>query len=159
MATRKSWHDKLTTFKNLPQVKPIPASMRKRLSQGKRGTIAIPSPLEINALIRKIPKRRVATMAQLGAAVAKHHGATVGCTITTGIFAWIAAHAADEAERAGKKKITPYWRALKAGGELNPKYPGGISNLKLRLEREGHVIIQRRARWFVADVEPKLARL
>jgi hypothetical protein len=95
----------------------------------------------------------------LGAAVAKHHGATVGCTITTGIFAWIAAHAADEAERAGKKKITPYWRALKAGGELNPKYPGGISNLKLRLEREGHVIIQRRARWFVADVEPKLARL
>lgn len=133
--------------------------MRKRLSQGKRGTIAIPSPLEIDALIRKIAKRRVATMAQLGATVARHHGATVGCTITTGIFAWIAAHAADEAERAGKKKITPYWRALKAGGELNPKYPGGIQNLKKRLEGEGHIIVERRERWFVTDFERKRANL
>lgn len=158
MATRKSWHDKLTKFENLPQVKSIPASMRKRLSQGKHGTIAIPSPLEIDALIRKIPKRRVATMAQLGAAVAKHHCATVGCTITTGIFAWIAAHAADEAERAGKKRITPYWRALKAGGELNPKYPGGIKNLKKRLESEGPIVSARHARWFVQDFERKLAK-
>jgi hypothetical protein len=154
MATRKSWHDKLTNFKNLPQVKPIPAAMQKRLG---KGTIAIPSPIEVDALIRKIPKRRVATMAQLGAAVAKQHRATVGCTITTGIFAWIAAHAADEAERAGIRKITPYWRALKAGGELNPKYPGGIANLKHRLEAEGHVVVARRARWFVQDFERKLA--
>ncbi len=157
MHTRKSWHDKLTKFKDLPQVKPIPASMKKRLAKGTTGTIAIPSPLEIDALMRKIPKRRVATMAQLGAAVAKQHHATIGCNVTTGIFAWIAAHAADEAERAGKKRITPYWRALKADGELNPKYPGGILNLKQRLEAEGHVVVARRKRWFVEDYEHKLA--
>lgn len=162
MYTRKSWHDKLNDAKDLPQVKPIPVSMQKRLGKvamGAVSTIAIPSPLEIDALIRKIQKRRVATMAQLGAAVAKQHHATVGCTITTGIFAWIAAHAADEAERAGKKRITPYWRALKAGGELNPKYPGGIANLKARLEAEGHVIVARRKRWFVENFERKLATL
>jgi hypothetical protein len=159
MHTRKSWHDKLITFKDLPQVKPIPASMKKRLGTGSTGTIAIPSPLEVDALMRKIPKRRVATMAQLGAAVAKQHRATVGCNVTTGIFAWIAAHAADEAEQAGAKRITPYWRALKVGGELNPKYPGGIANLKKRLEAEGHVVVARRKRWFVADYERKLAAL
>jgi len=92
MSTCKSWHDKLTKFKNLPQVKSIPAAMQKRVG---KGTIAIPSPLEVDALIRKIPKRRVATMAQLGAAVAKKHHATVGCNVTTGIFAWIAAYAAN----------------------------------------------------------------
>lgn len=156
MAARKSWHDKLTKFENLPQVKPIPVRMQKRLG---KGTIAIPSPIEIDALMRKIRKGRVATMAQLGTAVAKKHRATIGCTITTGIFAWIAAHAADEAERAGHKKITPYWRALKAGGELNPKYPGGIANLKKRLEAEGHKVVARRARYFVVDFEHKLARL
>jgi hypothetical protein len=155
MPTRKSWHDKLTTFKDLPQVKPIPARMQKRLG---KGTIAIPSPLEIDALMRKVRKGRLATMAQLGAAVAKKHRATIGCTVTTGIFAWIAAHAADEAERAGKKKITPYWRALKVGGELNPKYPGGITNLKRRLEAEGHVVVARRARWLVQDFAQKLAQ-
>lgn len=155
MSTRKSWHDKLTKFKDLPQVKPIPAAMQKRLGAG---TIAIPSPLEIDALIRKIPKRRVATIAQLSAAVAKQHRATVGCTVTTGIFAWIAAHAADEAEHTGHKKITPYWRVLKADGELNPKYPGGIANLKQRLEAEGHVVMARRARWFVQDLNHKLAK-
>jgi hypothetical protein len=154
MHTRKSWHDKLKTFKDLPQVKAIPAAMQKRLG---KGTIAIPSPLEVDALMRKIPKRRVATMAQLGAAVAKQHRATVGCNVTTGIFAWIAAHAADEAEHAGAKRITPYWRALKADGELNPKYPGGIANLKKRLEAEGHVVVARRKRWFVAEYERKLA--
>ena len=26
----------------------------------------------------------------------------------------------------GAKRITPYWRILKNGGQLNPKYPGGV---------------------------------
>ena len=63
-------------------------------------------------------------------ALAKKHGATIACPITTGIFAWIAAHAADEAESAGARRITPYWRTLKTGGELNPKYPGGVKKLR-----------------------------
>lgn len=157
MATRKSsWQDKLHNAHGLPLVKSIPPRMQKRWG---KGTIAIPAPIEIDALMRKIRKGRVATQAQLATAVAKQHRASIGCPITTGIFSWIAAHAADEAERAGKKSITPYWRALKAGGELNPKYPGGITNLKRRLEAEGHKVVARRARWFVHDFEQKLARL
>lgn len=42
--------------------------------------------------------------------------------MTTGIFAWIAAHAAEEQRQQGKRDITPYWRTLKSGGVINPKY-------------------------------------
>ena len=59
---------------------------------------------------------------------------------------------ADEAERDGKRRITPYWRTLKAGGELNPKYPGGLENLRSRLEAEGHKIVQKGKRFFVAEL-------
>jgi hypothetical protein len=45
--------------------------------------------------------------------------------MTTGIFAWIAANAAEEQKRKGEKEITPYWRTLKSGGVINEKYPGG----------------------------------
>ena len=37
---------------------------------------------------------------------------------------------------------TPYWRTLKANGELNEKYPGGTRKQKEKLEAEGHIIIQ-----------------
>ena len=40
----------------------------------------------------------------------------------------------------GEKDITPYWRTLKANGELNPKYPGGVEAQMARLEEEGHTI-------------------
>ncbi|MFB0559005.1 MAG: hypothetical protein ACETVS_00475, partial [Dehalococcoidales bacterium] len=52
----------------------------------------------------------------------------------------IAARAAEEAAAEGKKDITPYWRTLKVGGELNPKYPGGINAQAERLREEGHTI-------------------
>jgi len=52
--------------------------------------------------------------------------ATIGCPITCGIFARIAAGAADENAKEGKQNITPYWRTLKAGGVINEKYPGGV---------------------------------
>jgi len=40
----------------------------------------------------------------------------------------------------GKGDITPYWRTLKTGGELNEKYPGGVAAQAARLETEGHTI-------------------
>ncbi|MGI9516288.1 MAG: hypothetical protein ACR2NP_04520 [Pirellulaceae bacterium] len=79
--------------------------------------------------------------------------------MVTGIHANIAARAADEKEQDGKKRITPYWRTLKAGGELNPKFPGGLVNLKRRLSAEGHSIVTRGKRMFVEDFERRLATL
>ena len=40
----------------------------------------------------------------------------------------------------GKKNITPYWRTVKVGGQLNEKYPGGDEAQSARLKAEGHTI-------------------
>ena len=85
----------------------------------------------------------VTTINEIRAALARRHGATIGCPITCGIFAWIAANAASEAAAAGKKRITPYWRTLKTGGILNEKYPGGASSQKRLLESEGHKVLKK----------------
>lgn len=112
--------------------------------------MVIPAPIEVDEIMRSVRKGDLITIDQIRGQLAAKHGADFACPMTTGIFAWIAAHAADEAEQEGKKRITPYWRTLKAGGELNPKYPGGIENLRARLEAEGHVVVHRRKRYLVS---------
>ncbi len=59
------------------------------------------------------------------------------------------------------KRITPYWRTLKTGGILNEKYPGGLKNLKKRLEAEGHTVIQkgRSKHFLVKDFEKLLVNV
>ncbi len=122
--------------------------MSKRWGEG---TVVIPSPSEVDAIMRQVRPGKLITIDEIRATLAKKHGATIACPITTGIFAWIAAHAAEEAEQEGSHPVTPYWRTLKSGGELNPKYPGGIENVKARLEAEGHSVVQKRKRFFVRD--------
>jgi len=124
-----------------------------------QGTILIPAPMEVAKAIDHVPKGKLTTVSRIAETLARAHGATVGCNVTTGIFAWIAAYASNEAANKGKKKVFPYWRVLKAGGELNSKYPGGIENLVGRLESEGHQVFQRGKRYFVQDYERKLTNL
>ena len=119
---------------------------------------AIPAPVEVDELMRRVPKGKVVTINELRSALAKKHGVNIACPITTGIFSWIAAHAAQEAATAGAKRITPYWRTLKSGGEVNPKYPGGVTALKRKLQSEGHKIVARGKRLLVVDFEQHLVK-
>jgi nickel-dependent lactate racemase len=89
----------------------------------------------------------------LRAHLAKQHNADFTCPLTCGIFVNVAAHASEE---RGGDDITPWWRTLKKDGELNEKYPEGIDNQKLRLEMEGHTVIQKGKRYFVKDYKDKL---
>ena len=150
---RKTWQEKLADNKGLPKVCPIDASKSKRWG---KGTVVIPAPMEVNELMRRVPKGKLATMDQIREALARRHGATIACPLTTGIFAWIAAHAA--AEAGEKRTMTPYWRTLKAKGELNPKYPGGVAALKGKLASEGHRVIQKGKRFFVQEYERRMFR-
>jgi hypothetical protein len=156
---KRSWREKLADSKDLPKAAEIDCAKSKRWGEG---TFVIPAPLEVDAAMKKVRRGTLTTIDAIRAALAKKHGTTIACPMTTGIFAWIAAHAADEAETAGRARITPYWRTLKSGGELNPKYPGGIKNLRARLAAEGHRVVKKGSRYFVADfervvIEPKLA--
>jgi hypothetical protein len=134
---RKSWQEKLHDDKGYPKVEPITEKMSRKWGTG---TVVIPAPLEVDYYMHSVPPGKLTTINHIREALARKHGATIGCPITTGIFAWIAAHAADERAFAGEKDITPYWRTLRSGGELNPKYPGGIEEQAARLQEEGHII-------------------
>lgn len=137
MKTRKTWQEKLADDKDLPRVVEITDKMSKRWGTG---TVVIPAPREVDEIMKQVPKGKVITINQIRAILAQRHGASIGCPLTTGIFASIAARAAAEAAAEGEKDITPYWRTLKSSGELNEKYPGGIEVQAARLREEGHTI-------------------
>ena len=138
---KKSWREKLADSKDLPK------------------TMVIPSPTEVDEVMRRVPKGGLATISEIRACLAKKHGTDIACPMTTGIFAWLAAHAAEESRTAGEKDVTPYWRTLKTGGELNPKYPGGVPAMKKLLAAEGHKVVKKGSKFIVADFDKKLAGL
>jgi hypothetical protein len=152
-AKKKAWVEKLRDCKDLPKVAAIDGKLSKRWGEG---TFVIPAPIEVDEIMRKVPKGRLITIDEIRKELARKHGATIACPITTGIFAWIAAHAAAEAASSGKKRVTPYWRTLKTGGELNPKYPGGVENLRARLASEGHSFVHKGKRFLVKDYTEKV---
>lgn len=148
--SRKTWREKLLDSKDLPKVVKIQGKLAKRWGVG---TCAIPAPTEVDEVMNSVPKGKLITTTEMRAVIAAKHAATMACPICCGIFSWIAANAADEAESEGTRKITPYWRTLKSGGELNPKFPGGVEAQKVRLEAEGHRVVPKGKKWVVADYE------
>ncbi|EMR73748.1 hypothetical protein MBGDN05_00675 [Thermoplasmatales archaeon SCGC AB-539-N05] len=153
MSTKKSWREKLADNKDLPKVVEITDKMSKRWGTG---TVVIPAPLEVDEIMKTVHRGKLITINEIRQKLAKKHDATIGCPITTGIFAWITAHAAEEESADGKNDITPYWRTLKSGGILNEKYPGSIKNIKARLESEGHKVVQKGKKHIVENYEDSL---
>lgn len=143
---RKSWTEKLNDTKDLPKIVKLNAEGAKKWG-GK--TMAIPSPIEVNEIMKGVKKGKVITINDIREQIAKKHNTEITCPITTGIFAWISANAAEEERKSGKKKITPYWRTIKSTGELNDKYPGGIEAHKRALQAEGYEIVKKGKKYLV----------
>lgn len=115
-------------------------------------------PLAYDRIMKTIPYGKVITVGEMRDHLARVNGADFTDPITAGIFVSIAAWAS--AQRTGDE--TPYWRTLKAGGELNPKYPGGVEAQKAKLEAEGHTILskgRKNIRYYVKDYEKALFAL
>lgn len=115
-------------------------------------------PAAYDQLMKTVPPGKVITVGTLRDYLAKQAGADFTDPITAGIFVSIAAWASFQRET----DETPYWRTLKAKGELNPKYPGGVEAQKARLEAEGHVIIQqgrKNIKYYVRDYEASLFQI
>lgn len=109
-------------------------------------------------LLQVIPYGKVITLGEIREYFAKLNEADFTEPITAGIFVSIAAWASYQRS----ENLTPYWRTLKANGELNPKYPGGVEAQKEKLEAEGHTIIKKgrtNIRYFVKDYSDVLFKL
>ncbi len=153
---RPTWQEKLNDNKGLPKVEKLKGRMAKKWGAG---TLVIPAPIEVNEIMSMVPRGKLVTINEIRIALAKKHQATIGCPLTTGIFAWIAANAAEEKRQEGKSDFTPYWRTLKTGGFLNGKYPGGVEAQKQLLEMEGHVVIKKGKNYSVKDYLKTLVQL
>ena len=139
-----------------PKLVQIPPKMQNRFGTG---TMLVPRPLDVDSLIRTIPKGKLATTSQIADRLAKDCRADCACPMTTGIFIKIAAAAAEEDLANGKKRITPYWRVIKSDGQLNEKFPGGTAAQAKRLRAEGHTISAASSKPRVKDFSLSLAKL
>lgn len=109
-------------------------------------------PLTYDMIMKKIPYGQVVTVGMIRDYLARENGADFTDPITAGIFVSIVAWASYQRT----EDETPYWRTLKANGELNPKYPGGVEAQREKLEAEGHTIIRKgrtNIRYYVKDYE------
>jgi len=134
--SKTSWRAKLHKPMQ-PKLVPVPEGMTRRLGDG---MMLIPTALEVDAMVRKIPYGQVSTVAQVRRRLARWHDVDVTCPLVTGIFLRIVAEAAEEDRLAGKQDVTPYWRVLRDEGRLNAKFPGGAEEQARRLKEEGHTV-------------------
>jgi alkylated DNA nucleotide flippase Atl1 len=103
-----------------------------------KGLMYISTPTEISEIIKKIPKGKVITVADIASQLAKKHGTDWTCPITTGIFTSLVANYSEEAGLG-----IPYWRVVKAKGVLYDQYLGMESHQSDFLKSEGWKIVHR----------------
>ena len=138
LAEGRTWRGKLESdHPNHGKIVPVPPRMQRRFGKGR---MLIPRPLDVEAAMRRARKGRLITQSQIRQIVAEAAGADCACPLTTGIFVRIVAEAAEEDRRAGKRRVTPYWRTIRGDGKLNEKFPGGASAQAAKLRREGIIV-------------------
>lgn len=146
----KDFNAMLRDSKDMPKIQTITDAASIEKYGGDRMYFAPPA--DYDAVMRQVPYGKVITVGKIREYLAARAGADFTDPITAGIFVSIAAWASFQRQ----DDETPYWRTLKANGELNEKYPGGAAAQKARLETEGHTIIRRgrtHIRWYVKDYE------
>ena len=152
----KNFNAMLSESNDMPKVKVITDEASIKKYGGSRMFFA--PPIEYDVIMKKIPKGKVITVGQIREYFAGNNNADFTDPITAGIFVSIAAWASSQRT----DHLTPYWRTLKANGELNEKYPGGTLKQKEMLEADGHTIITKgrtNIRYYVKDYENSLFHL
>ena len=150
---KKDFNAMLHDSKDMPKFQTITDEKSIEKYGGNRMYFA--PPIDYDRVMREVPYGKVTTGGEIRDYFAKLSGADFTEPITAGIFVSIAAWASYQ--RSADE--TPYWRTLKANGELNEKYPGGIEAQRQKLEAEGHTVIQKgrkNIRCYVKDYEKVL---
>lgn len=150
---KKDFNAMLLENKGMPKVQTVTDRATIDKYGGTRMYFA--PPLTYDQLMRRVPWGRLTTVGEMRSYLAKENGCHFTDPITAGIFVSIAAWASHQRQT----DPTPYWRTLKAGGQLNDKYPGGAQAQKALLEAEGHQVLARgrtHIHYYVRDYEKAL---
>ena len=150
---KKDFNAMLRDSKDMPKIQVITDQKSIEKYGGDRMYFA--PPMDYDAAMRRVPYGKLTTVGDIRAYFAKQSGADFTEPITAGILVSIAAWASCQ---RGEDE-TPWWRTLKANGELNPKYPGGAEAQKEKLEAEGHTVIRKgrtNSKYVVKDYEKAL---
>lgn len=152
----KDFNAMLNDSKDMPKI--VTITDEKSIEKYGGSKMYFAPPINYDKVMRLVPKGKLITVGAIREYFAKQNGADFTDPITAGIFCSIAAWASFQRT----DDITPYWRTLKANGELNPKYPGGVEEQKKLLEAEGFTIVKKgrtNIRYFVQDYENYLFEL
>lgn len=150
---RKDFNAMLHDSKDMPKLQIVTDEKTIKKYGGERMYFA--PPIDYDQVMKCIPAGKLTTVGAIRDYFARENDADFTEPITAGIFVSIAAWASHQRE----DDETPYWRTLKAKGELNPKYPGGVAAQREKLEAEGHTIVERgrkNLRYYVQDYEQAL---
>lgn len=152
----KDFNAMLRDSKGMPRIQVVTDAKTIEKYGGDRMYFA--PPMTYDAIMRRVPAGKLLTIGAIRAYLAEQNGADFTEPITAGVFVSIAAWAS---EQRAEDQVA-WWRILKAGGELNAKYPGGIEAQRAHLEQEGHQIVVRgrtRMRYYVQGFEEKMLDL
>lgn len=154
--SKKDFNAMLNDSKDMPKI--VTITDEKSIEKYGGSKMYFAPPIDYDKIMRQIPKGKLITVGAVREYFAKRNGADFTDPITAGIFCSIAAWASFQRN----DDITPYWRTLKANGELNPKYPGGVEEQKKQLEAEGFTIVKKgrtNIRYYVKDYDKFLFEL
>ncbi len=153
---KKDFNSMLNDKKNMPKIQIVEDEKTIKKYGGNKMFFA--PPIYYDELMKKVPKGKLILSSQMRDYLAAKNGADFTDPMTAGIFINIAAWASYQRT----ENVTPYWRTLKLGGELNAKYPEAVTLQKRLLEEEGHVIISKgtkNVKYYVKDYENSLIKL
>jgi alkylated DNA nucleotide flippase Atl1 len=104
---------------------------------GTSGRMLKPCAATVAALVAKIPAGQVVTTDSLRRTLADQFGVEVACPYDTKM-ALLEISNDSSLNQSGLN--VPFWRVVKANGELNPKYPGGLEAQVALLQSEGFTV-------------------
>lgn len=153
---KKDFNAMLNDGKDMPKIQII--TDKKSIEKYGGDRMYFAPPIDYDKIMKTVPCGKLTTVGEIREYFAAKSGADFTEPITAGIFVSIAAWASYQR----KEDKTPFWRTLKANGELNPKYPGGVEEQKKMLESEGHTVLQKgrtNIKYYVKDYEKSLYKL
>lgn len=153
---KKDFNAMLLDSKDMPKIQIVTDVKTIEKYGGSRMYFA--PPIDYDKIMKTIPYGKVITVGKIREHFAKINDADFTEPITAGIFISIAAWASSQRQN----DLTPYWRTLKANGELNDKYPGGVLFQKEMLEKEGHTVVakgRKNIKYYVENYEAALFTL